>query len=49
MLHTMFRGIRSTDSGEDGFKNDFTIFGYGGNLCHAKLSFTLHMEAYHQL
>ena len=33
MLHTMFRGNRSTGSGEEIFKV-FTIYGRGGHLGH---------------
>ena len=34
MLHTKFRGNRSTGSGEDDFIRVFTINGRGGHLGH---------------
>ena len=33
-LHTKFRGIRSTGSGEEDFLKVFTIYGHGGHLGH---------------
>ena len=35
MLHTKFRGNRSTGSAED-FLRVFTIYGHGGHLGHDK-------------
>ena len=34
MLHTKFRGNRSTGSGEEDFIRVFTIYGRGGHLGH---------------
>ena len=34
MLHTKFRGNRSTGSGGEDFLQVFTIYGRGGNLGH---------------
>ena len=34
MLHTKFRGNRSTGSGDEDFLSVFTIYGHGGHLGH---------------
>ena len=34
MLHTKFRGNRHAGSGEEGFREVFTIYGRGGHLGH---------------
>ena len=34
MIHTKFRENRPTDSGEEEFRRDFTIYGRGGHLGH---------------
>ena len=34
MLHTKFRGNRSTGSGEEDFQRVSTIYGHGGHLGH---------------
>ena len=34
MLHTKFRGNRSTGSGEEDFLTDFTMYGRGGHIGH---------------
>ena len=34
MLHTKFRGYRSTGSGDEVFLRVFTIYGCGGHLGH---------------
>ena len=37
MLHTKFRGNRSTGSGQENFGVVFTIYGRGGHLGHMTL------------
>ena len=37
MLHTKFRGNRSTGSGEEDFYRVFTIYGRGGHLGHVNV------------
>ena len=37
MLHTKFRGNRSSGSGEEDFLRVFTIYGRGGHLCHVTI------------
>ena len=34
MLHTKFKGHRSSDSGEEDFFKVFTIYGHGGHVGH---------------
>ena len=34
MLHTKFRGNRTSGSGEEDFQRVFTIYGHGGHLSH---------------
>ena len=43
MLHTMFRGNRSNDSGED-FRRFFTIYGHGGHLGHVTSIMIIHFH-----
>ena len=41
ILYTKFQGNWSNGSGEEGFLNDFNIYGHGSHTCHVtKLVFT---------
>ena len=40
VLHTKFRGNRSTGSGGEDFLNVFTIYGRGGHLGYARTIYT---------
>ena len=53
MLHTKFRGNRSTGSGEEDFLRVFNIYGHGGHLGHVTsiMSSDLHFlipESFHK-